>query len=88
MLAAGGGDRVYFSHLTVCTAGVATLFSPNLWPEVLGVTEAVPGRLLNLQVHMEGLVVNLVNIYAPTSGPEQLYFYQQVATFLSSLDPH
>ncbi|CAM2118704.1 unnamed protein product [Caretta caretta] len=42
------GDRVYFSHLTVHSAGVATLFSPDLRPEVLGVAEAVPGHLLHL----------------------------------------
>ncbi|CAM5080825.1 unnamed protein product [Natator depressus] len=81
------GHRVYFSHLTVHTAGVATLFSPDLRPAELGVTEAVLGRLLHLQVHMEGLVVNLVNVYAPTSGPERLRFYQQASTFLGTLDP-
>ncbi|CAM2100800.1 unnamed protein product [Caretta caretta] len=37
---------------------------------------------------MEGLVVNLVNIYSPTSGPERLQFYQQASTFLGTLDPH
>ncbi|CAM2118491.1 unnamed protein product [Caretta caretta] len=82
------GDRVYFSHLTVRTAGVATLFSPDRWPEVLGVTEAVPGHLLHLQVHMEGLVVNLVNVYALTSGLEWLRFFQQASAFLGTLDPH
>ncbi|CAM2108110.1 unnamed protein product [Caretta caretta] len=81
------GDGVYFSHLTVCTAGVATLFSTDLRPEVLGVAEAVPGRLLHLRFCMEGLVVNLVNVYALTSGPEQLHFYQQASPFLSILDP-
>ncbi|CAM2095020.1 unnamed protein product [Caretta caretta] len=82
------GDRVYFSHLTVRTAGVATLFSPNLRPQVLGVTEAVPGHLLHLQVRMEGLVVNLINVYALTLGPEWLLFYQHASsTFLGSLDP-
>ncbi|CAM2105466.1 unnamed protein product [Caretta caretta] len=30
------GDGVYFSHFTIRQAGVATLFSPNLRPEVLG----------------------------------------------------
>ncbi|CAM2107520.1 unnamed protein product [Caretta caretta] len=55
-------------------------------PEVLGVAEAVPGRLLHLRVHMEGLVVNLINVYAPTLGLEQLRFYQQASTFLGSLD--
>ncbi|CAM2106082.1 unnamed protein product [Caretta caretta] len=82
------GDRVYFSHSTVQQAGVATLFSPDLRPEVLGVAEAMPGRLLHLRVCMEGLVVNLVNVYAPTSGPEQLQFYQWASAFLSTLDSH
>ncbi|CAM2105431.1 unnamed protein product [Caretta caretta] len=69
-------------------AGVATLFSLDLWPEVLGVAEAMPGRLLHLQVRMEGLMVNLVNVYAPTSGPERLQFYQRVSAFLGTLDSH
>ncbi|CAM2104262.1 unnamed protein product [Caretta caretta] len=37
---------------------------------------------------MEGLVVNLINVYAPTSSPERLPFYQQASAFLSTLDPH
>ncbi|CAM2097766.1 unnamed protein product [Caretta caretta] len=37
---------------------------------------------------MEGLVVNLVNVYALTSDLEQLQFYQQASAFLSTLDPH
>ncbi|CAM2099577.1 unnamed protein product [Caretta caretta] len=36
---------------------------------------------------MEGLVFNLVHVYAPTSGPERLHFCQQASTFLGSLDP-
>ncbi|CAM2113263.1 unnamed protein product [Caretta caretta] len=82
------GDRVYFSHSTIRQAGVATLFSPDLWPEVLGVAEAVQGRLLHLWVRIEGLVVNLINVYAPTSGPERLQFYQQASAFLGTLDSH
>ncbi|CAM2113129.1 unnamed protein product [Caretta caretta] len=37
---------------------------------------------------MAGLVVNLVNVYAPTSGLEQLQFYQQASAFLGTLDSH
>ncbi|CAM2118622.1 unnamed protein product [Caretta caretta] len=81
-------DTVYFSHFTIRQAGVATLFSPNLRPEVLGVTEAIPEHLLHLRVHMEGLVVNLVNIYAPTTSPKWSQFYQQVSDFLGTLDSH
>ncbi|CAM2097112.1 unnamed protein product [Caretta caretta] len=32
-------------------------------------------------------MVNLINVYAPTSGPERLCFYQQASDFLGSLDP-
>ncbi|CAM2106491.1 unnamed protein product [Caretta caretta] len=69
-------------------AGVATLFSSDLRPEVLWVAEAALGRLLHLRVHMEGLVVNLVNVYTPTSGLERLQFYQQASAFLGTLDSH
>ncbi|CAM2119821.1 unnamed protein product [Caretta caretta] len=80
------GEGVYFSHFKIQQAGVATLFSPNLRPEVLGVTKAVPGHLLHLRVHMEGLMVNLINIYAPTMSPKRPQFYQWVSDFLGTLD--
>ncbi|CAM2118464.1 unnamed protein product [Caretta caretta] len=82
------GDGVYFSHFATWQAGVATLFSPNLRPEVLGVNEAVPGHVLHLRVRMEGLVVNLVNIYAPQMSSRRPQFYQQVSDFLGTLDSH
>ncbi|CAM2114214.1 unnamed protein product [Caretta caretta] len=37
---------------------------------------------------MEGLVVNVVNIYAPTTSPKRPQFYQRVSDFLSTLDSH
>ncbi|CAM2112890.1 unnamed protein product [Caretta caretta] len=36
---------------------------------------------------MEGLVVNLVNVYATTSGLKRLHFFQQASAFLTTLDP-
>ncbi|CAM2114281.1 unnamed protein product [Caretta caretta] len=82
------GDGVYFNHFMTWQAGVVTLFSPTLRPEVLGVTEAVPGHLLHLRVRMEGLVVNLVNIYALQTSPKRPQFYQRVSDFLGTLDSH
>ncbi|CAM4459899.1 unnamed protein product, partial [Lepidochelys kempii] len=82
------GDGLYFSHFVTWQAGVATLFSPNLRPEVLGVNEAVPGHVLHLRVRIEGLVVNLVNIYAPQMSSRRPQFYQQVSDFLGTLDSH
>ncbi|CAM5144245.1 unnamed protein product, partial [Natator depressus] len=35
-----------------------------------------------------GLVVNLIKVYALTSDPEQLQFYQQASAFLGTLDSH
>ncbi|CAM2103738.1 unnamed protein product [Caretta caretta] len=69
-------------------AGVATLFSTELRPEVLGVAKIVPGHLLHVRARLEGLILNLVNIYAPNAGPEQVHFYRQVSAFLGTLDPH
>ncbi|CAM2117657.1 unnamed protein product [Caretta caretta] len=37
---------------------------------------------------MEGLVVNLVNIYAPQTSPKRPQFYQRVSDFLGTRDPH
>ncbi|CAM2103812.1 unnamed protein product [Caretta caretta] len=67
-------------------AGVVTLFSPDLRPKVLGITEAMPGHLLHLWVRMEGLVINLINIYASTTSTKRPQFYQRVSDFLSTLD--
>ncbi|CAM2105888.1 unnamed protein product [Caretta caretta] len=79
------GEEVYFSHLGARSAGLATLFSPELWPKVLGVAEVVPGRLLHIRAWR---ILNLVNIYAPNVDPERVLFYRQTLAFLSTLDPH
>ncbi|CAM2100049.1 unnamed protein product [Caretta caretta] len=44
-----GTDRLIVEFYS----GVATLFSPELRPEVLGVTEVVPGRLLDVRAYVE-----------------------------------
>ncbi|CAM2117179.1 unnamed protein product [Caretta caretta] len=62
--------------------------SPELRPEVLEVAEVVPGRLLHVRACVEGLILNLVNIYAPNAGLERVHFFQQASAFLGTLDPH
>ncbi|CAM2106110.1 unnamed protein product [Caretta caretta] len=37
---------------------------------------------------MQGLVVNLINVYAPTSGPERLQFYQRAIRLAPFSDHH
>ncbi|CAM2114723.1 unnamed protein product [Caretta caretta] len=80
------GDEIYFSHLGAHSAGV--VFSSELRPEVLGVAEVVPGHLLHFRACVEGLRLNLVSVYAPNAGPEQVRFYRQASAFLGTLDPH
>lgn len=53
------------------------MFSLDLKPEVLGIAEVMLGCLMHLQVCVEGLTFNLVNLYAPIMGLEQVHFYQQ-----------
>ncbi|CAM2115754.1 unnamed protein product [Caretta caretta] len=69
------------------SAGVATLFSLELWPEVLGVAKVVPGHLLHVRACVEGLILNLVNVYALNAGLEQVRFYRQASASISTLDP-
>ncbi|CAM2113001.1 unnamed protein product [Caretta caretta] len=48
----------------------------------------MPGHLLHIRACVEGLILNLVNVYAPNTGPDRVCFYQQASAFLSTLDPH
>ncbi|XP_077681203.1 scavenger receptor cysteine-rich type 1 protein M130-like [Eretmochelys imbricata] len=41
----------------------------------------MPGHLLHLRVRMEGLVINLINIYAPTMSLKRPQFYQREKAF-------
>lgn len=66
---------------------MATLFSLSLHPQVLLTTEVVPGHLLHLRVWVQGIILNLVNVYAPARDLEMARFYWQVATYLGTLSP-
>ncbi|CAM2101782.1 unnamed protein product [Caretta caretta] len=48
----------------------------------------MPSRLLHVQACVEGLILNLVNVYAPNTGPDRVRFYWQALAFLGTLDPH
>ncbi|CAM2114537.1 unnamed protein product [Caretta caretta] len=47
----------------------------------------MPGHLLHVWACVEGLILNLVNVYAPNKGPERVRFYGQASAFLGTLDP-
>ncbi|CAM2120307.1 unnamed protein product [Caretta caretta] len=48
----------------------------------------MPGRFLHIWVCVEGLTLNLVNIYALNVDLDWVHFFWQVAAFFSTLDPH
>jgi len=52
---------------------------------ILGVKEPVPGRLLHLTVREGGVVIHLLNVYAPTAGPQQTTFYGKVSAHLDTI---
>ncbi|CAM2118437.1 unnamed protein product [Caretta caretta] len=66
---------------------MTTLFSPYLQPEVLGITEVMPGHLLHW-VWVEGLTLYLINVYAPASGPDvrlALFLDHHLGAMMASL---
>lgn len=63
------------------------MFFLDLWLEALGIVKVMPGHLLQLWVHVEELILNLVIIYALIPDPEWMPFYQQESVFLNTLDP-
>lgn len=50
--------------------------------------EMVPGCMLHLWVQAQGLLLNLLNIYAPVCDSEVAWFYQWAATYLGTLNPY
>nr|P14381.1 RecName: Full=Transposon TX1 uncharacterized 149 kDa protein; AltName: Full=ORF 2 [Xenopus laevis]AAA49976.1 ORF2 [Xenopus laevis] len=78
--------RVFFNHLTWTSCGVVTLFSDSFQPEVLSATSVIPGRLLHLRVRESGRTYNLMNVYAPTTGPERARFFESLSAYMETID--
>lgn len=67
-------------------AGVAFLFHPDLDIEIINNFEAIPDRILRLNVKLHGIDLQLLNIYGYTSNTEdaaEIFFYRanQALTF-------
>lgn len=78
---------VYMSHLSSNSSGVAILLAPTFQPEIVGVHDVVPGRLLHLAVRLDGVAMHFINVYAPRRGVMQTRLFRQLSTLLSSIDP-
>lgn len=78
--------RVFFNHLTWTSCGVVTLFSESFQPQVLSAKSVIPGRVLHLRVQDSNSTYNLINIYAPTTGPERTRFFESLSTYVETID--
>ncbi|CAM2106016.1 unnamed protein product [Caretta caretta] len=65
------GDEIYFSHFTIRQAGVATLFSPNLRPEVLG---AHSSNIRPAPFSDHHLATIMASLHAERLGPAYWHF--------------
>ncbi len=63
------------SHGTNLSRGVGIFFSSTIRVDIISTEEPVKGRLLVVKAQIQGLLVFLINIYAPTVGQERILFF-------------
>ena len=79
--------RIFFSHKTSLSGGVAILFSKGFLPLSCEVEEIVEGRLMMVKAVFEKHTMIFLNVYAPTNGAERILFFDKISEVLSDLDP-
>jgi exonuclease III len=72
-----GNSNIKFSHGTTNSRGVAILFSRELQFNILQEFSDKEGRFIILDVELNGQILTLVNLYAPTRNFEN----EQIETF-------
>ena len=78
--------EVVLSHKSTSSGGVGILFSKSFTPVSFVMEEVVEGRLLVVRAVFEQYNFVLINVYAPTIGPERVLFLQVLSDFLSNLN--
>lgn len=61
--------------------GIVTLISPKCSNEVISWKKDSHGRVVSLVIRVDGVDLNLVNIYAPTNRSERKCFYDSLHEF-------
>ena len=67
--------KVYSSQGTARSAGTAILFHPDFKHELVTVKPDLSGRLLSLKFRVDGKLLNIVSVYAPTNPTDRKRFY-------------
>lgn len=53
---------------------------------ILSSDDVVSGKLLHVHIGIDGSPVHLINVYAPTNGPERLDLFKTLKLFLNGLN--
>ena len=81
-LAQEGNGPSYWSPATGRRGGVAILCSPYQRDNISVWQKDTEGRLVSLLLTINGIRINLVNIYTPTYPTERKTFFQSLDPFL------
>lgn len=74
------------SHGSNLSAGVAILFSNKLTVDIKGVEEVENGRILCVNVEIEGIKFLFINVYAPNIGVERVELFLKFKRYLLQCD--
>lgn len=79
--------KAILSHGSNVSAGLAVLFSPGLGVDVVSVEEVVQGSLLKIELKLNGVFIDLFNIYAPNLYNDRILFFKKLNQVLEKCDP-
>ncbi len=73
--------RSFWSPAIGRQGGVVTLISPNCSDEIVSWKKDSHGRILSLVIRIDGVDLNLVNVYAPTNLTDRKLFFESLHEF-------
>ncbi len=78
--------KCYFSHFSANSAGVAILFHPKSYFRFIGQVCIIKGRAVLITFEMYDITYNVLNVYAPNEGNERTLFYNELYTYVMTMD--
>jgi len=77
--------QAILSHGSNVSAGVAILLTHEYKEQPVNVLEIISGRLLRVDITVQGNNCSFVNVYAPNIGSERVDFFNKLKTALSDI---
>ena len=69
------GSKIYFSHGTSGSRGVAILFNKKLQPKILNISRDKKGRILILDFEINETKYTICNVYAPNEDKPEFFIH-------------